>query len=49
MFSKEDSGHILFDPFSETLQSYGDTFEDVLSTIKELTILVGPNHGIGAG
>ncbi len=49
MFSKEDSEHILFDPFSETLQSYGDTFEDVLSTIKELTILVGSNHGIGAG
>jgi hypothetical protein len=49
MFSKEDPEHILFDPFSKTLQSYGDTFEDVLSTIKELTILIGPNHGIGAG
>jgi hypothetical protein len=40
-FSKEDRGHILFTPFVGTLQSYGETFEDVLSTIKEAMIFVG--------
>jgi hypothetical protein len=40
-FSKEDPEHILFNPFVDTLRSYGNTFEDLLFTIKELTILVG--------
>lgn len=40
-FSKEDPEHILFDPFVETLQSYGNAFEDMLSTIKEIVIVTG--------
>jgi len=40
-FSKEDPEHKLFDPFVETLRGYGDTFEDLLFTIKELMIFTG--------
>ena len=31
----------LFKPFSDLLRSYGNTFEDMLSTINELMVLVG--------
>jgi hypothetical protein len=45
-FSKKNPEHVLFVSFAEKLQSYGDTFEDMLSTVKELFILVGPDWGI---
>jgi hypothetical protein len=40
-FEKNDPGHILFEPFTELLRTYGNTFEEVLSTIKEVVTLVG--------
>jgi hypothetical protein len=38
---KNNPGYILLEPFMELLRTYGNTFEEVLSTIKEVVTLVG--------
>jgi hypothetical protein len=40
-FEKNSPEHILLEPFTELLRTYGNTFEEVLSTIKEVVTLVG--------
>jgi hypothetical protein len=40
-FEKNNPGYILLEPFIKLLKTYGNTFEEVLSTIKEVVTLVG--------
>ena len=39
----DDTDYNLFKPYVEILQSYGKTFEEVVSTIREVVILAGEN------
>jgi hypothetical protein len=39
----DDTEYNLFKPYAEILQSYGNTFEEVVSTIREVVILTGEN------
>jgi hypothetical protein len=39
----DDTEYNLFKPYVELLQSYGNTFEEVVSTIREVVILTGEN------
>jgi len=39
----DDTEYNLFKPYVEILQSYGNTFEEVVSTIREVVILAGGN------
>jgi hypothetical protein len=39
----DDTVYNLFKPYVEILQGYGNTFEEVVSTIREVVILAGEN------
>jgi hypothetical protein len=40
-FEKNNPSYVLLEPFIKLLKTYGDTFEEVLSTINEVVTLVG--------
>jgi hypothetical protein len=40
-FEKNNETSVLFEPFTELLKTYGNTFEEMLSTVKEVMMFVG--------